>query len=332
MADPTTLILGGTSFVGRHLAGVALARGHRVTLFNRGTTNPDIFPDVERVRGDRRTDLGLLEGRKFDLVIDTSAYVPSVVRASTVALGPSCGLYVFVSTVSVYADSPAPELDEDSPLHAPPAEGDETFSSKTYGPLKVACEAVVQEVVPDRALVLRPCVVAGPHDPTDRFTYWVRRLPLGGEVLAPGAPDHEVQFIDGRDLAVFALNLAQARTRGTFNVVGPGRRTSMYDLLEACRPGAETGANLIWVDDDFLLAEGVVPFSELPFWIPVAEGPRTFSGARARAAGLRCRGVGETAADTRSWLDSDPDGFKARAGLSAEREAELLQRWHARTQ
>jgi 2'-hydroxyisoflavone reductase len=306
------LVLGGTQFVGRAVAEAALERGHELTLFSRGRTNPGLFPEAEHLMGDRGGDLSALEGRSFDVVIDTSGYVPDAVRASVDAL-PGAH-YVFVSTISVYADfSRGP--DEESPLHA---------GGSGYGGLKAACE----RELPEGALIVRPGLIVGPHDPTYRFTYWVDRIAAGGDVLAPEPRDHLVQVIDARDLAAWLVRSAEEKLSGVFNAVGPTR--SMEDLLETIREATGSDARLRWLAADLLLAKGMEEFVTLPLWIvdPAWRGHGEVSNALATAAGLSFRPLGQTARDTLAWIGSGAptyvDQGRPKPGLDRGREVELL--------
>jgi 2'-hydroxyisoflavone reductase len=314
------LVLGGTVFLGRHLVEAALGRGYEVTLFNRGRTNPDLFPGVERLAGDRDGGLELLAGRRWDAVVDTSGYVPRVVRQSAELLSGS-GFYAFVSTASVYPIH-SPDKSEEGPVERLDDPATEEVTAH-YGGLKALCEEVVTDMFGPRALLVRSGLIVGPFDRTGRFTYWAVRLGRPGEVLAPGAPERPVQFIDARDQAAWILDMAEAGRGGTFNVTGPTRPLTFGELLGG-HPGPVT-----WVPDQFLLDEGVKPWTELPLWIPPPMGDLNMPVERAVAAGLRCRGVDETVRDTRAWAAAQSDhGLPAQ--VTPEREAELLERWHAR--
>jgi 2'-hydroxyisoflavone reductase len=301
------LVLGGTQFVGRAVAEAALERGHELTLFNRGRTNPDLFPEAEHLHGDRGRDLSLVAGRTWDAVIDVNGYEPDVVRASVDAI--DAGRYVFISTISVYSDFSRPN-DEDSPV-------DE--SGKGYGGLKVACE----RVLPGDALIVRPCVVAGPHDPTYRFTYWVDRIARGGEVVAPEPRGARVQLIDARDLGEWTVRATEEARSGVFNAVGPAEPLTMQQLLETIRRAAGSDARLRWV-----VPEGIDDYL-LPFWTddPDWAAHGQVDNARAIAAGLTFRSLDDTAADTLRWIRSGAplfvEGGHPRPGLSPELEAEL---------
>ncbi len=319
------LVLGGPKFLGRAITDAALAGGHELTFFNRGRTNRELYPEVERLVGDRDGSLAALRGRRWDAVIDTSGYVPHVVRASAEIL-TDCGRYCFVSSISVYADFSKP-MDEESavaPLGDHPVD-ELTADFANYGPLKALCEATVEEVFDGRALVVRPGLIVGPHDPSGRFTYWPHRLARGGEVLAPARPDRQTQFVDVRDLAEWIVELCEQDVGGTFNATNDG--VSWRQLLETCRAVAGTDAEIAWVPDEFLVEQGVGEWMELPLWIvdPAMSAADEAVIDRALAAGLRFRLLAET---IRGTLDeAQPAGA---AGLSAEREAELLAAWHAR--
>lgn len=310
------LVLGGTKFLGRAFSEAALERGHSLTLFNRGETNPELFPEAEHLHGDRSRDLSVLEGRTWDAVVDTSGYTPAAVRATAETLRAS-GRYVFVSSVSVYADfSTGPT--EESPLaeigEMPLEEVSADFSN--YGALKALCEAEVEQVFGERALIVRPGLIVGPHDPTGRFTYWAHRLARGGEIVAPGSPERTSQFVDVRDLGEWILAAVEGGLSGTFNATNEG--VSWGELLGE--------AQVTWVSDDFLREHGVGPWMELPLWLPDAEwaGMHGADVRRAVAAGLRFRPLSET---IRGAADAPAvDGV----GLTPEREAELLAAWRDR--
>ena len=314
------LVLGGTKFLGRHVVDAALARGHELTLFNRGQTRPDLFPDVEKLQGDRDGDLTALEGRSFDAVVDTSGYVPRVVQETIDALG-DVGHYAFVSTISVYADVSSPPTEE-SPV-AQLQEPTEQWQT-AYGELKALCEEVVRARFPN-AFVPRPGLIAGPWDPTGRFTYWPVRLAAGGRVLAPSPPDADAQVIDARDLAAWTVLAAETGLGGTYNAVGaPLRRDA---LLDACRSDAEV--ELVWVDGDFLAEHEVGEWMELPLWLhgPEHAGMLSIDPARAFAAGLVTRPVAETARDTLEWVRSGEAPIEPPAGLDREKEQAVLDAW-----
>ena len=310
------LVLGGTKFLGRAFVAAALERGHTLTLFNRGETNPDLFPDVEQLRGDRSGDLSPLAGRVFDAIVDPSGYVPAVVRASAELLG-DCGQYVFVSSVSVYADLSAPPNEESPAAELGDASADELASDySNYGALKALCEEAVWGVFRERTLCVRPGLIVGPHDPTGRFSYWAHRLERGGEILAPGPPERRAQFIDVRDLAGWLIDCVERRVTGGFNATNEG--IAWGDLL--------AGADVTWVSDEFLAEHEVGEWMELPLWIgdPASSGMHRTEVGRALAAGLHFRPVAETIAGAAGAPAVEG------VGLTPEREAALLAAWHER--
>jgi 2'-hydroxyisoflavone reductase len=321
------LVLGGTGFLGRHLVEAALARGHRVTLFNRGRSAPGLFRGVEEIRGDR-ADPSPLAGRRWDAAVDTSGMHPALVRASARLLAGSVDHYTYVSSISVYAGLAEPGVHEGSPLLPPPEVMPIGVTEESYGALKAMAEAEAEAALPGRVLVVRPGLIVGPWDPSDRFGYWVRRVARGGRVLAPGSPRRPVQFVDARDLAEWVLRMAEERRAGTFNAVGPQRRLEMEWLLESIRVEADSGAELAWASDEFLLEHGVAPWKELPLWIPeLLPEHRAFmevSNARAVAAGLTFRKILETVRDVRAWQEQHPVDAFALPTLSAAREEQLL--------
>ena len=312
------LILGGTLFVGRHLVEAALARGHEVTLFNRGREAPGLYPEVERLTGDRRGDLSALHGRRWDAAVDTAAYVPSIVQRAARLLAPSIERYLFVSTRSVYADHADSEkggrlaVTSDEGVReaeeiVPGGRSNARLYGERYGALKARCERAAEEEMPGRVLSIRPGLIVGPFDPTDRFTYWVRRVARGGDVLAPGRPDRVVRAIDARDLAAWCVRLLEGRAAGTFNASGADGVT-MASMLEACRPGGSAAARFVWASEALLVAEGVTPWSELPLWVLEEDSAFLETGnARAVAAGLRFRPLAETGAG-HARLGSHPAG------------------------
>ncbi|HLM56679.1 MAG TPA: SDR family oxidoreductase [Pyrinomonadaceae bacterium] len=334
------LILGGTKFLGRHLTEAALARGHEVTLFNRGLSNPDLFREVEQLRGDRDGGLDALRGREWDAVVDPSGFVPRVVRASAELLKDAVGLYVFISSQSVYADFSG-RVDEETAVGKLEDESVEDPGGRAYGPLKALCERAAEEVMPGRVLSVRAGLIVGPYDPTGRFSYWTRRVAQGGEVLAPGDPERQVQFIDARDLAAWLLLMAESRRGGVFNATGPDYRLTMGRFLEVCREVGHSEARINWVDEKFLIERGVEPWGELPLWLTSDNaGFRNFLAAdnsRALSAGLTFRPLAETVRDTLDWQKSgEPpttkDGVPVPdATLKPERERELLEEWDKRT-
>ena len=323
------LILGGTIFLGRHFVLEAQKRGHEVTLFNRRRHNPDLFPDIEKLRGDRDGDLLALTGRNWDAVIDPSGYLPRLVRDSARLLVNSVYHYTFISSISVYADPPYPHMDETAPLARIDNETVEEINGETYGPLKVLCEQAVFSQFPDRSLVIRPGLIVGPFDQSDRFTYWPSRIAQGGEILAPGMPDYPVQFIDVRDLTEWICEMVEARETGIYNATGPDRRLTMGQLLESCQQVTGSDANFTWVSDDFLLSHQVEPYTDLPLWLPANYIAMSQVDCRkAYQKGLKFRPLTSTIEATLEWDRSRPSELQRKCGLSFERESELLADWH----
>lgn len=321
------LVLGGTVFLGRAVVEAALAHGDEVTLLTRGQTNPELFPEAERLRGDReRGEISALGGRTWDAVVDTSAYVPRVVRESARLLVDAVGHYVFVSSISAYRFGMPAGFDETSPLVELEDPSVEEVRNDTYGGLKVLCERAVEAAFPGRCTHVRAAVVVGPHDPTGRFTYWAHRLARGGEVLLPGPPERPVQFVDVRDAAEWILHAAAERRSGAFTVAR--RPCSFADLVDAAAPLAERPVEPVWVDDDFLAEHDVGPWLELPLWIPRASEARHVLEAdvgRAVGAGLRSRPLDDVVRGALEAAELVPG-----VGLEPERERELLRLWHGR--
>ncbi|HEX7557660.1 MAG TPA: NAD-dependent epimerase/dehydratase family protein, partial [Usitatibacter sp.] len=295
------LVLGGTVFLGRAITDAALARGHRVTHFNRGKSGaPDAR--VESVAGDRTAGLDALLGRSWDGVIDTSGYLPQVVRRSAEALRDATGRYAFVSSISVYG---GPGFGEDDAVQPPPDPLPDAMTMETYGALKAACEGVVRGIFGERATIVRPGLIVGPHDPTDRFTWWPWRIARGGRVAAPGRAARAVQFIDVRDLARWMVGLLEREARGTFNATGPQGPLAMGRLLDACRSVSRSDASMEWIDEAFLAESGVKPWMEMPLWVPEsdphASGFMSVPIDRAIATGLAFTSLESTIADTLAW-------------------------------
>ncbi|MCA1830010.1 MAG: NAD-dependent epimerase/dehydratase family protein [Actinomycetota bacterium] len=318
------LILGGTMFLGRHIVDQALRAGHRVTTFTRGRTNPDLFPNAERLHGNRDGDIGSLRGRRWDAVIDTSGYVPRVVRQSVEAI--DTGHYTFVSSISVYADGQA-SLDESATVATIADPTVEEITGESYGALKALCEQEVTGRFGDSALIVRPGLIVGPWDPSDRFTYWPRRVARGGEILAPKGPDKPTQWIDVRDLASWTLSAVERKLSGTFNA--SGRTVPFGELLDACVSASGADARITWVDEAFLLENEVGPWMELTLWIPGDDAMMRMPTTKVDQAGMTYRPGAETVADTLAWDRAQPER-PPRAGLDAEKEAKVLAAWRAR--
>jgi len=354
------LILGGTRFLGRHLAEQALARGHELTLLHRGISGPALFPAARHLIADRDADLTPLADGHWDAVIDTSAYVPRQVRQAAAVLTGKVGHYQLVSTISVYADFSAVSQGqgqghgqgrgqgrdqgqgqgrgrtaEHAALITLQDPSTEVVDGSTYGGLKVLCEAAARAGFGERCLIDRPGLLVGPHDPTGRFTWWPQRLQRGGDVLVPGRPEDAVQFIDARDAAAWMLLQSERQTQGVFNLTGPAQPLSMGKLMSTLQAQLNPAARLHWVDEDFLLQQQVAPWTELPLWLPRDKAGlhRTDIGA-ALASGLHCRPLAQTVLDTAAWAQAAamqttaPGGPpRPEVGLSAEREASLLSDW-----
>jgi 2'-hydroxyisoflavone reductase len=318
------LVLGGTHYLGRAVVDSAVGQGHDVTLFNRGVTNPELYPGAERLRGNLESDLEALRGRQWDAVVDLDpTTLPAAVRRYAELLGDAVGHAVFVSTISVYAD-PSRSLTEASQVHEPPEPEPTSFQEELYGGLKVGCERAVREVFGERAAIVRPGLIAGPNDPTERFTYWVRRLPEGGDVLAPGDPDRPIQLIDVRDLGSWLVAAAERRIRGVFNATGPAAPITLGALLERMREAIGPRARLVWVGDEAILAAGVAPWTELPLWLPGEDyaGLLRADVALALGEGLTLRPNEVTARDTLAWSRTVPE---QRPTLTRDNERRILE-------
>lgn len=320
------LVLGGTIFYGRAFVEAALAKGHEFTLFHRGKHNPGLFPEVETIQGDRNTDLHLLKGRNFDAVLDTCGYFPRAVRESAMALADSVGHYSFISSISVYADFNTVGIDEDYPVGTIEDPTIEEITGESYGPLKALCEQAAENAMPGRVLTIRPGLIVGPHDPSDRFTYWVERVAKGGKVLAPQSPDYTVEFSDVRDLAEWNLRMIEANKTGVFNASGPEGKTTIGNLLEVCKTVAGSDAEFVWLSEAQILANEIAPWMELPLWIPESEGAglSRVNCDRAIAEGLTFRAIEDTVRDTLEWVKTLPADRQRRAGLPQEKEQKAL--------
>jgi 2'-hydroxyisoflavone reductase len=353
------LVLGGTGFLGPHFVEAARAKGHALTLFNRGKSNPtrfsgEEFKDIEQLRGDRKTDMTALEGeRRWDAVLDTSAYIPADVTRSAKLLAPRVGQYLIVSSISVYAKIDKPGQDETAPLAQLTDPTATEITGETYGGLKALCEQAAEAEMPGRVTVVRPGLIVGPGDNSDRFTYWPARADRGGEILAPGSVQDPTQFIDVRDLAEFLLLTLEQRHIGIYNADAREGAITMGDLLTACQAVAKRmntiycvrapcpqppghDSTLTWVPADFLETQKVSPWQDMPVWMPATGSDAGFgrvSTQRARAIGLKYRPLETTVADTLTYWRELPEERRAKpkAGLAPEREAEVLAAWHARS-
>lgn len=329
------LVLGGTAFVGRMIADYALSQGHDVTLFNRGKTNPDSFPNAEHLTGDRDGDLKTLEGHTWDVVIDTCGYLPRIVELSASLLKDAVKHYTFISTISVYKDLESTVgIDEDSPLGTMEDETNEEITGETYGPLKALCENMVRKYFPDNHLIVRPGLIVGPWDYTYRFSYWLQRTEEGGEMLAPGDPEQPMQVIDARDLAKFTVDMAVAGEVGNYLATGPADPLPLKTILETARKITQADTKFTWVDERFLIENEIAPWVELPLWIPsTASAIHKINVSKSINAGLTFRPLEETFRDNLVWLkeqakQKDASQQLARGAMTRERETELLQKWH----
>lgn len=325
------LILGGTGFIGPHFVEVLRAHGHKLTLFNRGKRNPGLFPDVESLTGDRNGKIDALKSRDWDVVIDNSGYRPREVKLTADLLKDHVQHYIYISSISAYADLATPGIDEDYKLATLTDPTVEEITNETYGGLKAACEQIVEQAYGTRWTVIRPSYIVGPGDSTDRFTYWPVRAARGGEMLAPGAASDPIQFIDARDLADFMRICVEQRPGGRYNLCNPPGAVTMGELLDTSKRIAKSDAKPVWVGADFLLAQKALESGEIPIWSPTtgeSAGASLVSSARAVSKGLRFRDLSTTVADTLAWQSKRPaEQQKLRAGLTAEREAELLKLW-----
>ena len=320
------LLIGGTRFLGRHLVEAALTRGHEVTLFNRGKTNAALFTGAEKLVGDRKSDLNVLQGRRWDAAIDTCGYVPRVVSASAETLSHSVDHYTFISSISVYADFSQPGMNETAPLAALPDETVEEVTNETYGALKALCERAAEKAMPGRVLNVRPGFIVGPHDPTDRFTYWPYRVAQGGEVAAPGTPGDPVQFIDVRDLADWIVRMVETGKTGAYHATGPDHLLTMQRFLDTCKDTTKSDARFTWISEAFLAQREAE--ADFPIWVPASEaGGATIDCAKAITDGLTFRPLADTILATLEWNATRPAGFEHRAGLSTEQETALLRAW-----
>jgi 2'-hydroxyisoflavone reductase len=331
------LILGGTGFTGPYQVRYALSRGHKVTTFNRGKTHPGELPkEVEQLIGDRNGQLDALKGRKWDIAIDNPTTLPVWIRDAAEILKGNVERYVFISTISVYADT-SKGADETAPFAK--YEGSDPYKEtlqamkasgyKTYGPLKALSEQEAEKWFPGKTLIIRPGLIVGPRDETDRFTYWPVRIERGGEVLAPGTPKDPVQFIDARDLAEWTIRMVENRETGIYNATGPAQPLAIGEMLDQIKAAFNSDTTFTWVPADFLEKQKVEAWSDMPVWTGEESGMARTNITRALGKGLTFRPLGETARDTLAWFKSQPQDrqSKLRAGLTPEREAEVLAAW-----
>lgn len=324
------LVLGGTLFVGKHIVEAALRRGHEITLFNRGKSNQNLFPEAEKLTGDRDGRLEVLEGRKWDVVIDPSAYVPRILEQSAAVLKNAVDRYIFISSISVYRDFLTEGIDESYSVGTLADPAVEKIDAETYGPLKALCEQRLEEIMPGRALIIRPGLIVGPDDPTDRFTYWPWRLNRGGEAVVPANENKQIQYIDVRDLADWIIAMAEQGAAGVYQTTGPDRVVTMGALVRECCEQSMNKPNFVALTDEELLANEIVPFADLPLWLP--EQDESYAGfmkmncQKALGAGLVFRSLQETIKDTLQWIQETGRDRQTelKVGLKPEREREII--------
>ena len=333
------LMLGGTGFLGPHTVQYAIDRGHEVTLFNRGRSKENLFPDLEKLTGNRDPDvdagLSALEGRKWDCVIDTSSYVPRIAGASAQLLKGQCEQYLMISTISVYSQFSQLNMDETAAVGTLDDPTVETVDGATYGPLKAYSEQAVTEQFGAGATILRPGLIVGPRDRTDRYSYWPVRASRGGDMLCPGNGSDLVQYIDVRDLAEFIVHCLEQKTTGIFNTISDSKTETVKDMVDTCIEVSGADTNAVWADTDFLTEQGVRPWADMPVWVPNAgemAGLSQIDVSRAFAAGMKIRDRKETALDTLNWFKTLPEERQKtlRAGIKSEREQEVLAEWFKR--
>ena len=340
------LILGGTKFLGRHLVEAAQACNHSVTLFNRGKHSAANMLEVETIHGDRNRDLDKLKNRSWDACIDTCGYLPQSVKASTTVLSDLVEQYVFISSVSVYADFSVVGIDETAPLatlteeqakkaNEIDASGELTGLSlgEIYGALKALCERAAENAMPNRILIVRAGLIVGSFDQTDRFTYWVMRAKRGGEILSPGRPNRFVQLIDARDLSEWIIKMIENGETGIFNATGEPEKLTMKQFLNECRAASGSDARFTWASEKFLIKEKITAWSEMPLWLaedttPELKGFLSVKSDKAIAAGLKFRSLTETIQDVLEWRETDYSPEKLKCGIDSAKEQVLLRKWH----
>lgn len=331
------LVIGGTVFLGRHIVEYALNEGHDITLFNRGQHNPELFPDVEKIHGDRKTDYDKLAGRTWDAVIDTCGYTLGIVEKTANLLKENVNRYVFISSINAYRDVEQAGIDETYPEAELPEDASiEVMTMETYGPLKVLCEKVIESTYPDGFINIRSGLIVGPHDPSDRFTYWVHRIAKGGNVLCPGDGNTPIQFIDVRDLAKWSVVMALGGKPGLYNATGPDYELTMGNFLETCRVICNPEAELVYVDENFLSENEVIPWSEMPAWAP--DSQKEFHGLgkvdinKALNRGLTFNALENTIRDTWKWDNNRPKNVAFRAGINVEKEKIILEKYKSKVE
>ncbi len=323
------LVIGGTVFLGRHIVEYALSRGHSVTLFNRGQHNPGLFPEIEKIHGDRKNDFDLLKDREWDAVIDTCGYLPDDISKVGSVLKDSVGKYIFISSISVYKNFEVVGIDENYDLlQLPTDDSPGEFKMENYGALKALCEKEVMKLFPENYVNVRSGLIVGPNDPTDRFTYWIHRVRSGGKVLAPGDGSSLVQFIDVRDLASWAVRMAENGKSGDYNATGPENPLTIKELLLECQKLCNPDSELIWVSEKFIQENNVQPWMDLPVWIPDSnpdfKGFSKVNIDKALRQGLTFLKLDETIMSTLQYLNDLPKDYKLKSGLDYIRENELI--------
>lgn len=328
------LVLGGRKFLGKHFVIAAQKAGHEIVLFNRGQSNADLFPDLETILGDRDGGIGAIGDRRFDAVVDTCGYVPRIVKQSAEYFADRADYYLFVSSISVYDDFTKLDITEDAPVAKLEDETTEDIKPN-YGGLKALCEQAVVDVFGNRAMICRPGLIVGPDDPTNRFTYWGRRIAEGGNVLAPLPKERPVQFVDVRDLAAWMLRMVESKKDGVVQITGPFETLSFGEYLSQLQTTLNPKAQLTWVSEEFLVEQEVTPWMGLPLWIPGNDyaGLECMNLDRAKATGLTIRPLEDTIRDTQTWFQQDGHRLplEGQAGISSEQETELLSLWEAGT-
>jgi 2'-hydroxyisoflavone reductase len=326
------LVLGGTKFLGRAFVERALHAGHELTLFNRGKTGADLFPELETLIGDRDGGLDILQGRNWDTVFDPSGYLPRIVGDSARLLADRVEYYAFVSSISAYAHTREANMGESGPLGTLEDPTTETIEGGSYGPLKVLCEQAAEAAMPGRVLTIRAGLIVGPYDPTDRWAYYVHRATQGGEMLLPESPAYPVQFIDARDIADWTLSMMERRKAGIYNVTG--NSMMLGELITTIQRVTNSDASPVYVDSDFIAQHSIQPWVELPMWIPSSEadfaGFQRINVGKALADGLKFRSLETTVRDTLEWLKTRPADASFKQTLTLEKESAALAAWHAR--
>ena len=324
------LVIGGTIFLGRYIVKEAIERGHDVTLFNRGKHNPHLFPDIEKIKGDRTQDLKKLANKTWDVVIDTCGYVPRIVHESAKYLHNYVNNYVFISTVSVYNDQKEERITEDYPVGKLENEKTEDVDGTTYGPLKALCEKQVIDMFNSHSLIIRPGLIVGPHDPTNRFTYWPVRIARGGNVIAPGNPENPIQIIDVRDLAKWIITMVEFKRTGIYNATGPNYTLTWQKFLQIAKDAINPNTEYSWVNDKFLLENELEPWTELPLWIPYSDEMKGFNAihiGKAIDAELKFRPLVQTLKDTLDWFKQGEFDAEEIFNTTLKKEAEILKKW-----